>query len=89
MRAAEHPVGVLATSAALLLNRSRVIFLIVLMIQDKKIYQPWPSRTLGATAGYGMNSHPTPGSLFALGWSRSLLKGIIRFYKSAEKKNIY
>jgi hypothetical protein len=53
----------------------------------KKIYQPWPSRTLGATAGCGMNSHPTPGSLFAMDWSRLLSKGIVRFFKSAKKKN--
>jgi len=35
-----------------------------------------------------MNSHPTPGSLFAMGWSRSLSKDFIRFFKSAKKKNI-
>ena len=55
--------------------------------ESQKIYQPWPSRTLGATAGYGMNSHPTPGSLFAMGWLRSLWKDFIRFFKSAKRKN--
>ncbi len=34
-----------------------------------------------------MNSHPTAGSLFAMGWSRSLSKGIVRFFKLAKKKN--
>ena len=34
-----------------------------------------------------MNSHPTPGSLFAMGWSRSLSKDLFRFIKSDEKKN--
>ena len=34
-----------------------------------------------------MNNHPTPGSLFAMGWSMSLSKDFIRFYKSAKKKN--
>jgi hypothetical protein len=41
----------------------------------------------GATAGYGMNGHPTPGSLFAMGWSRSLSKDLFTFFKSAKKKN--
>ncbi len=40
-----------------------------------------------ATAGYGMNGHPTPGSLFSMGWSRSLSKDLFRFLKSDEKKN--
>ena len=57
------------------------------ILNIKKIYQPWPSRTLGATAGYGMNSHRTPGSLFAMGWSRSPSKDFFRFIKSDEKKN--
>jgi hypothetical protein len=35
-----------------------------------------------------MNSHPTPGCLFAMGRSRSLSKDFIRFFKSAKKKNI-
>ena len=56
------------------------------ILNIKKIYQPWPSRTLGATAGYGMNSHRTPGSLFAMGWSRSLSKDFIQFGKSPKKK---
>ena len=34
-----------------------------------------------------MNSHPTPGSLFAMGWLRSLWKDFIRFFKSAKRKN--
>ncbi len=38
-------------------------------------------------AGYGMNGHPTPGSLFAMGWSRSMSKDLFRFIKSDEKKN--
>jgi hypothetical protein len=54
--------------------------------ETSKKYQPWPSRTLGATAGRGMNSHPTPGSLFAMGWLRLMAKDFIRFFKSAKKK---
>ncbi len=57
--------------------------------ESQKNISPWPSRTLGATAGYGMNSHPTPGSLFAMGWSRLMAKDYIRFFKLAKKKNIY
>ena len=34
-----------------------------------------------------MNSHPTPGSLFAMGWSRLMAKEFIRFFESAKKKN--
>ena len=40
------------------------------------------------TAGYGFNRHPTPGSLFAMGWSRLMAKEFIRFFKSAKKKNM-
>ena len=54
---------------------------------SKKCINHGRAERWGATAGYGINSHPTPGSLFAMGWSRSLSKGIVRFFKSAKKKN--
>jgi hypothetical protein len=43
---------------------------------------------LGATAGYGMNSHPTPGSLFVMSWVRLMAKDFIRFVKLAKKKKL-
>ena len=68
-------------------RRNKYLFLSTWFWNIKKIYQPWPSRTLGATAGYGMNSHSTPRSLFAMGWSRSLSKDFIQFGKSPKKNN--
>ena len=54
---------------------------------SKKCINHGRAERWGATAGYGINSHPTPGSLFAMGWSRSLWKDLLRFLKSAKKKN--
>ena len=54
---------------------------------SKKCINHGRAERWGATAGYGINSHPTPGSLFAMGWSRSLSKDLFTFFKSAKKKN--
>jgi hypothetical protein len=54
---------------------------------SKKYINHGRAERWGATAGYGINSHPTPGSLFAMGWSRSLSKDLFTFFESAKKKN--
>ena len=37
--------------------------------------------------GNGINSRPTPGSLFAMGWVRAPTKDFIQFGKSPKKNN--
>ena len=39
--------------------------------------------------GYGIDSRPTPGNLFAMGWSMALSKGYYLIQKTGYENNLF
>ncbi len=55
------------------------------VISPKTHTSPWRSCSPIQQHGYGINSCPPPGNLFAMGSLRALLKGFIKFRRPATK----